>query len=616
MCGITGWADFKKNLRPFTEQIVNMTETLQNRGPDQTNYFQQDHLLFGHKRLIVVDPDGGRQPMTKTHNERTYTIIYNGELYNTEDIRKVLLSKGYAFQGHSDTEVLLTSFIEWKEDCLEYLNGIFAFAIWDHEKEKLFLARDRVGVKPLFYTLIGSSFVFGSEIKAILAHSDTRAEIDREGLAEVMGLGPARIPGSGVFRNIKELKPGHALTFSKEGLNNWRYWNVKSDIHQDSMEETIEKVRFLVQDAVTRQLVSDVPLCTFLSGGVDSSAITAIASHSFTEQQKGTLHTYSIDYEENDQFFQANDFQPNADGPWIKLVSDHLGTIHHNCVISQETLKNYLPAAVHARDLPGMADVDSSLLWFSQEIKKSFVVGLSGECADEIFGGYPWFHRSDDFNREGFPWMRATNEREQLLNDEWRKKLNLKEFVLHQYREAVKEVPVLEGENSIDARRRELFYLNLTWFMPVLLDRKDRMSMGASLEVRVPYADHRLVEYVWNIPWEMKMYGNREKGLLRKALEGILPEEVLYRKKSPYPKTHHPGYTKIVKEWVSQLLEDRSSIMHELLDKKTLEELVETEGRAFQVPWYGQLMTGPQLLAHLGQIHVWFQDYHIQIVDR
>lgn len=266
MCGITGWADFKKNLRPFTEQIVNMTETLQNRGPDQTNYFQQDHLLFGHKRLIVVDPDGGRQPMTKTHNERTYTIIYNGELYNTEDIRKVLLSKGYAFQGHSDTEVLLTSFIEWKEDCLEYLNGIFAFAIWDHEKEKLFLARDRVGVKPLFYTLIGSSFVFGSEIKAILAHSDTRAEIDREGLAEVMGLGPARIPGSGVFRNIKELKPGHALTFSKEGLNNWRYWNVKSDIHQDSMEETIEKVRFLVQDAVTRQLVSDVPLCTFLSG--------------------------------------------------------------------------------------------------------------------------------------------------------------------------------------------------------------------------------------------------------------------------------------------------------------------------------------------------------------
>jgi asparagine synthase (glutamine-hydrolysing) len=616
MCGITGWVDFKRNVKPFMEQIVKMTETLQNRGPDQTNYFQQDHILFGHKRLIVVDPEGGLQPMTKAHKGRTYTICYNGELYNTEEIRKVLLSKGYAFQGHSDTEVLLTSFMEWKEDCLEYLNGIFAFAVWDHEEERLFLARDRVGVKPLFYSIIGSSFIFGSELKAILAHWDMKAEIDREGLAEVLGLGPARIPGSGIFRNIKELKPGHALIFSKEGLNIWQYWNVKSEIHQDSIEETIEKVRFLVHDAVVRQLVSDVPLCTFLSGGVDSSAITAIASQTFKEQQKGALHTYSIDYEENERFFQANDFQPNADGPWIQMVSESLGTIHHHCVISQEMLKNYLPAAVHARDLPGMADIDSSLLWLSQEIKKRFVVGLSGECADEIFGGYPWFHRSDDFHREGFPWMRATSEREQLLNDEWRKKLNLKEFVLHQYRETVKEVPVLEGENRIDAKRRELFYLNLTWFMPVLLDRKDRMSMGASLEVRVPYADHRLVEYVWNIPWEMKMYGNREKGLLRKALEGILPEEVLYRKKSPYPKTHHPVYTKIVKEWVSQLLEDRSSILHELFDKKTLHELIETEGRAFQVPWYGQLMTGPQLLAHLGQIHVWFKDYEIQIVDR
>jgi asparagine synthase (glutamine-hydrolysing) len=615
MCGITGWVDFQRDLRIEKEIILNMTETLAKRGPDDTNAWFGQHAAFGHKRLVVVDPKGGKQPMTRQKNGYSYTVVYNGELYNTEDIRKELLKKGYTFQGHSDTEVLLNAYIEWKERCVELFNGIFAFAIWDEQREQLFLARDRLGVKPLFYRHDDDGFLFGSEIKAILAHPNVKAEVDYEGLAEVFGLGPSRTPGHGVFCGIKELRPAHALTFSREGVRVWRYWNVQSDVHRDSLAETVEKLRFLLTDAVTRQLVSDVPVCTFLSGGIDSSSITAIAATVFAEEGKGQLHTYSIDYEGNDQYFKANDFQPNADAPFIDLISETFQTVHHRCVISQEDLFDHLREAVIVRDVPGMADVDSSLLWFCKQIRKDFVVSLSGECADEIFGGYPWFHRPDDLARNGFPWMRSTEARIDLLKKDWRKKLRLDEYVQTRFYETIAEVPRLEGESAEEAKRRELFYLNMIWFMTTLLDRKDRMSMGASLEVRVPFADHRLVEYVWNIPWEMKMYGNREKGILRKALEGILPEEVLYRKKSPYPKTHHPLYTKLVKNWLKELLNDRSSVLYEFFDTKKLEELVETEGKSFHVPWFGQLMTGPQLLAYLGQVHVWFQHYGITIKE-
>ncbi len=615
MCGITGWIHYRKNLLGEQEIVKKMTETLAKRGPDDTNIWADQHVVFGHKRLVVVDPDGGKQPMTIEHNGYLYTICYNGELYNTEDLRKVLLSRGYSFKGHSDTEVLLTAYIEWREECVEHLNGIFAFAVWDQHKEHVFIGRDRMGVKPLFYAEREEGIIFGSELKALLAHPSVDAVVNRQGLAEVLGLGPSRSPGTGVYKDVKELRPAHSLIFSKEGLKIWRYWNVKSEEHKDSFQDTVSNVRYLVQDAIERQLVSDVPLSTFLSGGLDSSAITAIAANKFKEDGKGALHTYSIDYEENEKYFKKNEFQPDSDGFYIDKMSKDFGTVHHRSVITQQDLRNYLEESVHVRDLPGMADVDSSLLWFCREIKKDFTVGLSGECADEIFGGYPWFHRKEDFEREGFPWMRSTSERQSLLKSEWREKLNLEEYVLSKYNETVKETPLLDGENQVETKRRQLFYLNLLWFMTTLLDRKDRMSMGASLEVRVPFADHRLVEYVWNIPWDMKMHEGREKGILRKALEGVLPNEVLYRKKAPYPKTHHPMYTKLVTDWVHDILQNKSSVLYELFDKQKLNHIVETGGSGFKVPWFGQLMTGPQLLAHLAQIHVWFEDYQVNIVE-
>lgn len=615
MCGITGWIDWRNNLSHEHETIRKMAKTIEHRGPDDLTMWLSSRAAFGHARLIVVDPNGGQQPMLKEVNGKSYSLVYNGELYNTEDIRQSLLAKGYKFKGHSDTEVLLTSYIEWGEDCLERFNGIFAFALWDDSKKRLFAARDRLGVKPFFYYEHQGKFLFGSELKAILAHPEVDAIVDRSGLSEVFGLGPSRTPGHGIYKGIDDLRPAHALTYTVDGLKVWRYWNVESKQHEENTDETAEHIRTLFKDTVERQLYADVPVATFLSGGLDSSGISAIAAETFKKKNQGPLHTYSVDYRDNEKYFKSSNFQPNADAPYVEKVSQYLGTSHQNLVIDTEQLVDHLKEAILIRDMPGYADVDASLLWFCKGIKKGATVGLSGECADEIFGGYPWFHSPETSSKEGFPWMRSTEERQALLNDTWRGRLKLKEYSLDRFNESVKETPKLEGESSGDAKRRELFYLNMTWFMTALLDRKDRMSMGASLEVRVPFADHRLVEYVWNIPWEMKMLDGREKGILRKALEGMLPEDVLYRKKSPYPKTHNPQYTKAVTGWLQDIIDKPSSPLLELVDKKKVKDILESHGEAFKVPWFGQLMAGPQLIAHLAQMNYWLEEYNVKIED-
>lgn len=532
MCGIAGWIDWEVNLTQQGTILAKMAETLFNRGPDAEGFWMSAHCGFAHRRLIVVDPSGGLQPMTREKDGHTYTICYNGELYNTEDIRKELLARGHQFRGHSDTEVLLASYVEWGPACVEQLNGIFAFAIWDETKQQLFLARDRMGVKPLFFAERGKGLIFASELKALLAHPAVEPNLGVEGLAEVFAIGPARTPGHGIFEGVQEVKPGWSLLFTKGGIKHTQYWQLKSQPHDLSFDETVEGVRALLQDAVERQLVSDVPVCTLLSGGLDSSMISAFAAQYF-KQRGEQLHTFSVDYVDNDKHFTASDFQPNPDGPWIKRVSEYLQSEHHYIVIDTPQLIAALKDAISHRDLPGMADIDASLYLFSTEIKQHATVALSGECADEIFGGYPWFYREEMVNADTFPWSRNVAGRVDWLSEEWTAKLDLPSYVDHRYRQALADVPTLDGETGREKRAREMSYLNLFRWMPTLLDRKDRMTMGASLEVRVPFCDHRIVEYMWNVPWEMKFADEREKGLLRRALAGVLPDDVLYRKKSP-----------------------------------------------------------------------------------
>ena len=593
MCGIAGVTLYNKELEK--NKFEKSVRLLSKRGPDAEGFFYGKNCAFGHKRLVVVDKENGKQPMTY----KNYTLVYNGELYNTEEIRNELLKKGMTFTGHSDTEVLLKAYATWKEKCVTKLNGIFAFCVWDGKK--LFLCRDRVGIKPLYYYVKDGNLFFASELKSIINYYNLN-EITVNALKEVLGLGPSHTSGEGIFKGVKELKPGSYMIFNGKPKEK-KYWQLKIKKNKNSFKKNVKITRNLVTDSVTRQLVSDVPLCTFLSGGVDSTIITAIAS-----RNKKTFTSYSIDYENNDKEFKGNDFQVSSDKDFIKYVTNKYPNLTHNYLeITLEELANYLKEAVICKDLPGMADIDSSLLWFCRKVKKEHTVALSGECADEIFGGYPWFYKES--GKEHFPGLRNIEEREKLLNPKWKEKLNLKEFVKNKYKDSLKELDKRATEHQ------KLMFLNINWFMQTLLDRKDRMSMGASLEVRVPFADHRLIEFLWNVPWKHKFYKKQEKRLLREAFKDLIPAEILERKKSPYPKTHSKQYAEIVKELLTESLKDETSILHELFDKKALEELINTNGESFTRPWFGQLMTGPQLIVYLYQVDFWFKHYNLKIVE-
>ncbi|MDS1030606.1 asparagine synthase (glutamine-hydrolyzing) [Bacillota bacterium LX-D] len=611
MCGIAGWINLKENISTECAVINKMADTLNKRGPDQSGSYYSEHAVFGHKRLVVIDPQGGSQPMVRTFNGKKYVIVYNGELYNTEELRKELLQKGFRFQAYSDTEVLLLSYIYWGEECLKYLNGIFAFAIWNETEESLFMARDPLGVKPLFYTTTANSLIFGSEIKALLAHPQVKTVITEEGLTELLSLGPARSLGSGIFANIREIPPAYWAVYNSHGLQLHQYWQLNCYEHKEDLGTTAEHIRYLLVDAIERQLVSDVPLCTFLSGGLDSSAISAVAAAKFKEQGK-VLSTYSLEYEDNQAYYQPNEFEPTSDAEWAWVMARSIGSNHQSVVLNNYDVAAALEAAVRAHDLPGMADIDSSLYLFCREIRKKNTVSVSGECADEIFGGYPWYRRSEDLNCNTFPWSKSINERKQLLHKSLQK-IDLEGCVQEQYAKTLAQVPVLPSDSPQEQQMKKLFYLNLKWFMITLLNRKDRMSMANSLEVRVPFADYRLVEYAFNLPSELKFHGGREKGLLRLALQGILPPEIITRKKSPYPKTHHPKYTEAVQKRLLQILANPSSPILELIDKEYVTKLAETGGAVYSKPWYGQLMRGPQLLAYLIQLNFWLEEYNVTI---
>lgn len=613
MCGIAGIVNFKKDISNKTDILEMMVKTLKKRGPDAEGIYISNNVIFGHRRLIVVDPKGGSQPMTKIFEGRRYTLVYNGELYNTEDLRKKLIKEGFEFESYSDTEVLLTSYICWGKECVNKLLGIFAFAVFDEQKQEVFLARDQMGVKPLFYSICNGEFIFGSEIKTILAYPSVKREIDKEGLTEIFGLGPATIPGSAVFKNIKEVAPANCVLINKDNnIKKWEYWTVKAEEFNETAEEAINHTRELLIDAIKRQLVGDVPLCTFLSGGLDSSAISAIAGQEFKKNGK-TLTTYSINYEDNDKYFKASLFEPNSDEYFAKEMAEFIGSNHKNVILNHPDLASALKDSVLSRDLPGMADIDSSLLLFCKEIRKDFVVGLSGECADEIFGGYPWFTHEDMFYLDTFPWSRFVKNRIEILNEKI-KDIPIEELVQYQYKKSLSKVPHTDKESKRDYRMKEVSYLNLKWFMVNLLNRKDRSSMYNSLEVRVPFADIRLVQYAFNMPADIKLYKGREKGLLRSSLEGILPDDIIYRKKSPYPKTHNPIYTDIICRMMNEIMKDKSEPIHEIIDDNVVKEIIDTRGESYKSPWYGQLMTGPQLLAYLIQVNIWLKEYNVNLL--
>ena len=615
MCGIAG--QIGRDPRVIQGQYAAycaMQRTLARRGPDQRGMYISGRAALIHARLAVVDLENGCQPMQLDWQGESYTLVYNGELYNTPELRALLETRGHVFTGRSDTEVLLHAYAEWGASCVDRFNGIFAFAVWAARAGKLFLARDRCGVKPLFYAQTDDSLIFGSEIKTLLAHPAVPPRVDAQGLAEVLLLGPGRVPGSGVFQNVHELLPGqYALYEADSGrLLLHRYWRLVDHEHPDDFPATVRRVRDLVMDAIQRQLVSDVPVATFLSGGLDSSLISAVADAQFAARGR-TLQTFSVGYKDNKRYFHATKFQPGADAPFIRRMNEFLHAEHHWVTLDTPDLIPALYEAVEARDLPGMADVDASLLAFCQRIKPHATVALSGECADEIFGGYPWYRDPTIREKYGFPWAQSTAYRAGFIRPGVLDGIEPEEFVDGWYRKTLEETSVRPGLSSLEQRMRQMMNLNFTWVMQTLLDRKDRMSMYSGLEVRVPFCDHRIAEYLYSVPWEFKDYQGKEKGLLREAMEGVLPPEVLWRKKSPYPKTWNPDYLAAVSQELKNVLADPAAPLLGVIRADALETLL-ASGADNPVPWYGQLMTTPQTIAWFLQFNHWLQTYKVELV--
>lgn len=609
MCGIAGIITKHEDLSDNIKMLSDMSKTLIKRGPDENGIFIDHNTALIHRRLVVIDKKNGKQPMICGRNGEKYVIVYNGELYNTGELRSELKRKGYTFKGHSDTEVVLKMYIEYGEKCAEKLNGIFAFAVYELRAKRIFLCRDKVGVKPLFYSETDGSLIFGSEIKAILKSGKIKPVIDENGLYEIFFLGPARTAGSGVFKNINELLPGEYAFFSEGKLTKHRYFKLNAREFTDTPKQAAEKVRFLLTDAIEKQLVSDVPLCFFLSGGLDSSIITKTASNYYRKHNMQNAVTYSVEYRDNLKFFEKSLYQPTADDGYIKLMSKDACTTHREVILNNRELAEALYPSVEARDLPGYVDIDSSLLLFCREIKKDYTVALSGECADELFGGYPWYHNKDILFEDNFPWSRSQKIRRSILTEGILP--NGEDYVRQKYLDTVNATDKLKNDSELTSRMREMFSLNYYWFMQCLLERKDRCSMYSSLEVRVPFCDYRLVEYAYNMPWEIKAYNGREKGIVRKAFEDILPYDIAWRKKSPYPKTHNPEYMKICSKKVIDILNKKTALT-QLLSKNGIMNIIENPDK-ISSPWYGQLMKAPQILAYIIELDYWFNKYKVDI---
>jgi asparagine synthase (glutamine-hydrolysing) len=608
MCGITGWVEWADDLTQHRDVVSAMADTMMCRGPDAGDVWVSPRAALGHRRLAIIDLSGGAQPMGD-HRPGAGDVVltFSGEVYNFRELRSQLRSAGHEFRTRSDTEVVLRAYQEWGADCVRRFVGMFAFAVWDEAAQELLLARDPLGIKPLYYAETGHGLLFGSEPKALLANPLFQPEIDNEGLSELLLTPTLKTPGHGIFRGLRELRPGRIARVTRAGVRESVYWQLESREHTDDLATTTRTVRQLLEQIVDEQLVADVPLCSLLSGGLDSSAISALAARKLAEQDGEKLTTFSVDFAGSKDHFVADSLRPSVDGPFAVMVARHLDTKHTEVMVDVPDLVSAQLETMRARDLPGMGDMDVSLLLLCKAIRGQATVALSGESADEVFGGYPWFHEDAAIFAPGFPWTQGRTGKYEILDLDFLRRMNLREYLGDRYAQALAEVPHLAGEEGRDRRLREVSYLNYTRFLPTLLDRKDRMAMAASLEVRVPFCDHRLVDYVWNVPWSMKNIDGVEKGLLRRAVADLLPDEVTWRQKSAFPVAHDPRYDAAVRDRLRQILAGNESPLLPMLNAAKLTEVIEAPPGV----WNGPQST--TWLSYLVELDTWLTTYRVRI---
>ncbi|MCE3029453.1 asparagine synthase (glutamine-hydrolyzing) [Streptomyces sp. CMSTAAHL-2] len=581
MCGITGWVSFDRDLSAEATTLHAMTETMACRGPDDGGTWTEGPAALGHRRLAIIDLPGGRQPMSLATPEGTVALVYSGETYNFTELRRELTDRGHRFTTDSDTEVVLHAYVEWGDAFAERLNGMYAFAIWDGRRDKLVMIRDRMGIKPFYYYRTPDGVLFGSEPKAILANPLARPRVTLDGLRELLVM--IKTPGHAVWDGMREVEPGTVVTVDRSGLSTRVYWRLQTRPHEDDRDTTIATVRTLLDDIVRRQLVADVPRCTLLSGGLDSSAMTAIAARQLAEQGQ-TVRSFAVDFVGQTENFVADELRGTPDTPFVHDVARSSGTDHQDIVLDAEALAD--PAVreqvIRARDLPtGFGDMDASLLLLFRAIRQKSTVALSGESADEVFGGYLQFFDEAARSADTFPWLvsfgRHFGDDSDVLRTDLVKQLDLEGYTADGYRTAVAGIERLAGESDFEFRMRQICHLHLTRFVRILLDRKDRMSMATGLEVRVPFCDHRLVEYVFNAPWALKSFDGREKSLLREASRDVLPQSVYDRVKSPYPSTQDPRYARALQAQAKDLLALPSHRVFDLVDRDRVRKAAERE---------------------------------------
>ncbi|MEU5307934.1 asparagine synthase (glutamine-hydrolyzing) [Streptomyces sp. NPDC021562] len=607
MCGIAGWVDWRRDLTQSGPVVERMTKTLVPRGPDAQESWISPHAALGHSRLAVIDLDGGRQPMVRTDRAGgQVALTFSGEIYNFRELRAELSTLGWTFRTRSDTEVLLTAYLEWGTDFTHRLNGMYAFAVWDERARRLVLVRDRFGVKPLYYARTGDGVVFASEPKALLAHPEISAELDAEGVAELMAVPRARTPGHGTFRGIHEVRPGHLLVATDNGVRESAYWRLEARPHTDDFTTTTATVRSLLEDIVDHQVVADVPVGTLLSGGIDSSAVTALAARALG----GGLTSFAVNPPAAGGP-GSDTWRPSSDGPFAALVASSLGIGHVVSDIDVDTLVERFDAGLQARDLPGWGDLDTTMYLLFQTIRRHCTVALSGEAADEMFGGYLWQLDPGYVSHPSFPWMYGRRQPEILLREDVRQLIDPARYEADRYHQALAEVPRLASEDPERQHEREVFHLGLTRWLPALMDRQDRLSMAVGLEVRVPFADHRLAEYLFNVPMRLKRHAGTPKAVLREASRGLLPDEVVDRPKSAYPASRNDIYVARMRELVMDLLADPHAPVFDLVDRERVRTAV--TARLGDLPGPITAVTPAISLSYLLELNRWFEQYDVRL---
>lgn len=611
MSGIAGFVDFSERNLDRVEVLKSMLATV-----SLSNNIEAFH--YGHKvalgmsyRLNTNSEVVPLNTKNKAFESANCSIVFEGTLYNEVELNKMIIATGYNLINSSTCELILASYEIWGLDCFEYFDGVYAVAIWDNKLQELILARDILGVQPLYYYKIGQTTCFGSTPKTILNHPEALAEVDIEGLHNIFSF--VKTPGNGIFRNMNEVLPGTALRINKNNTVVHRYWSLKDKEHQDDLETTIENIQVLLEESISKRMSS---ASIQLSGGLDSSVILSIAA-SLNRKAKGDkIRTYSAKWIGQD-FPNGIPSDFNLEEVNVRNMSLREDSIHTDIVVNvTELLSDTIrKESVTARDLPtGLGDMDTLYYLFYQGISNSSSKSISGEGADELFGGYSWFHDPTMLSKNKFPFSSINKYLEtgdssssiNLLAPDFSRQLNLSEFETENYRQALKMVPATSSENAIERRMREVCSMHMTHWTPILLDRRDRISRALGMDVHLPFCDKKLVEYVFNIPWEMKKFDSSTKSLLRAAATKFIPKAVAYQGKSTWVANQPINYILELRSKIEQILKSGKAPILQLLDKKLVKKLIDESP-------YNSMLTASAMGGAL-RLNQWLETYNVSIV--